>query len=136
MQMEVITRTERRRKYSDADKDALIAQCELPHNTVKMVAEQNDISPSVLYNWRSQKKAREQSASGPIDLMPFGTIEDLKNIQAQPEPKPVHVANAAHSSMPMGRILMRLPNGTELVVDSHVNEHALQRVLQSLKACS
>ncbi|MFT3975738.1 MAG: transposase [Sphingomonas bacterium] len=57
--IEVITRTERRRKYSDAaEQDAILREADAPDVTVREVTKRHEISESLIYSWRATRCAR------------------------------------------------------------------------------
>ena len=58
--VEIITRTERRRKFSHAEKAAILAEANTDGVSVRQVAERHEIAESLIYNWRS---ARRQAAA-------------------------------------------------------------------------
>ncbi|MFD2577630.1 transposase [Novosphingobium colocasiae] len=49
--MEIIARTERRRKFSDAEKAAILAEADADGVSVRQVAERHGIAESLIYNW-------------------------------------------------------------------------------------
>ena len=160
MRMEVITRTERRRLYSDAEKARLLAECDAPRASVKKVAERNDMAASVLHRWRLQRKQARAGASVPMQFVSFGEIVALEaEVQKRAErgaprlkrdySKSVSVVRSPESSIaaptdpepPLlphpcgapGTIAIVLTSGVRVSVDSYVNEKALARVLRTLK---
>ena len=64
--MEVITRTERRRTYSEAEKAAVVAEASVPGVTVREVSRRLGIAESLIYNWRSAQRKAEGIASEPL----------------------------------------------------------------------
>lgn len=48
--IEVITRTERRRKYSDAERDAVLREADAHGITVREVAKRHEIAESLIYS--------------------------------------------------------------------------------------
>ncbi|GEM71474.1 hypothetical protein SAQ01S_12400 [Sphingomonas aquatilis NBRC 16722] len=148
--MEVITRTERRRTYSDAEKAAVVAKASMPGVTVRELSRQLGIAESLIYNWRSAQRKAESIASEPLQFIPYGVVTDA----ARPEPvialspvPTVHAPPPAKPSLPAapaedlvrphpgtrpGSIDIDLPTGVRLSVDSYVNEKALARVLRAL----
>ena len=160
MRMEVITRTERRRLYSDADKARLLAECDAPRASVKKVAERNDIAASVLHRWRLQQKQARAEALVPMEFVSFGQIEALdaevqrrakhcaprltrdysKSVSAVMSPERSTAATTdpeppllPHPGGAPGTIAIALTSGVRVSVDSYVNEKALARVLNTLR---
>jgi transposase len=83
-QVEVITSVERRRRWSSAEKQQLIAASLEPGASVSAIARRVGIHPSQLYGWRRQLRAqahvgfapvRIASEATPASLAGTGTIE-------------------------------------------------------------
>jgi transposase len=62
--IEVITGTERRRRWSLEEKRALLAEAEAPGMTVSFVARKHGVSPSLLFRWRKLAESGALSAVG------------------------------------------------------------------------
>jgi transposase len=62
-QVEVITSVERRRRWSSAEKEQLVAASLEPGAVVSALAREAGLHPSQLYKWRRQLCARQGSAS-------------------------------------------------------------------------
>ena len=58
--MEVITRVERRRRYSDEERAAVLAQCDEPGATVVGVSRRLGISASLIHGWRKTRREAEE----------------------------------------------------------------------------
>lgn len=54
--IEVITRTERRRRYSPAERHAIMQEADAPDVTVREVAKRHDIAESLIYSWRTARR--------------------------------------------------------------------------------
>ena len=86
-QVEVITSVERRRRWSSAEKERLVAASLEPGAAVSALAREAGLHPSQLYKWRRQLCARQGAASGftPVQIIgetavgrlpaPVGVIE-------------------------------------------------------------
>ena len=144
----VIVRTERRRRYSDTEKAAIVAESLRPDVTVLSVARRHGIAKSVIYNWRANRREAEAIAREALEFIPCGQFVEATAITSaaaiipdRPETSvgPL-VADVAASPPPepprAGTIAIELANGARLTVDSFVNEKALARVLRALKAVS
>lgn len=130
--VEVITRAERRRKWTDAEKAAVLAETDAPGTNVAAVARKHGIARSVVYNWRSARRAQAIAAipgAGPVEFIPIGVIGEDHGVTS-PEP----VSAPTPSSEPGGMIEVELASGARLRVDGQVNERALCRVLRALKS--
>lgn len=148
-----IIRTERRRRYSDAEKAALLAEVDRGGCTVADVARRHGLAESLLYNWRSHRRASASIASEPLQFISYGEVADAvvdappmaRPPVAVPTPTPPG-ARRVRSERPASDDLMRphpgsrpgaidieLGSGVRLSVDSYVNEKALARVLRALQ---
>ena len=146
--MEVITRTERRRTYSEAEKAAVVAEASVTGVTVREVSQRLGIAESLIYNWRSAQRKAASIASQPLQFIPYGMVVDAgpaepsmalaSTTPASTTPKPSPPAGPAedlvrpHPGARPGGIDIDLPTGVRLSVDSYVNEKALARVLRAL----
>lgn len=122
--VEIVSRIEPRRKWSAAEKAALLAEVDAEGGRVTLVARRHRISESLLYNWRSARKAAVAAASGiePPEFLQLGVVgrtgDDRPTVSAP-----------GGASM----IEVDLPNGIRFRVDASVSEKALGRVLRAIK---
>jgi len=152
--MEVITRVERRRRYSDEERAAVLAQCDELGATVVGVSRRLGISASLIHGWRKTRREAERIASEPLQFITYGVVADA----VPPEPvvalapatpaqrnsvAPAREATPApddlvrpHLGGRPGGIDIDLASGVRLSVDSYVNEKALARVLRALREAS
>jgi len=147
--MEVITRTERRRTYSEAEKAAVIAEASAPGVTVREVSRRLGIAESLIYNWRSAQRKAQTIVGDPLQFISYGLVTDLASAEPGVAITPAQRASAPARPMPPvvppedpvcphpgsrpGGIDIDLPTGVRLSVDSYVNEKALARVLRALR---
>ena len=76
--VEVITSVQRRRRWSAAEKERLVAASLEPGVGVSAVARQAGIHPSQLYGWRRRLCARAQAAEfTPVRIAPEPAMRDL-----------------------------------------------------------
>lgn len=145
--IEVITRTERRRKYSPAERDAIMREADAPDVTVREVAKRHDIAESLIYSWRTARRQAEKIASEPLTFISYGAVPEgaIATVPAaQPPARPDPVSTMPvmeeltrpHPGARPGEIGIDLPSGVRLSVDSYVNEKALARVLRTLRDIS
>ena len=66
--VEVITSVERRRRWSSAQKEQLVAASLEPGASVSTVAREAGIHPSQLYGWRRQLRARRPIGFAPVRI--------------------------------------------------------------------
>ncbi len=146
--MEVITGVERRRRYSDEERAAVLAQCDELGATVVGVSRRLGISASLIHGWRKTRREAQRIASEPLQFIPYGMVTDSAPAEpgtaltaAMPTPAPAKPSPPAapaedlvraHPGTRPGSIDIDLASGVRLSVDSYVNEKALARVLRAL----
>ncbi len=137
--VDILAPSDRRRIRTAQEKAALLAEVDAEGGKVRLVARRHNISESLLYNWRSARKAAAVAMGAPenVEFIPAGIIEGPASramsavVPAVPEPESVPAT--APSADKTGAIEITLPNGTRLAVDASVNEKALARVLRAMK---
>lgn len=70
--IEVMARVERRRRFTEEEKDRLVQESLRPGMSVAAVARQNEISQSLLFSWRRERRLKSSSDST-IDRRPANT---------------------------------------------------------------
>ena len=65
-QVAVLTGPERRRKWSPAEREAILLEAFSPGGVVADVARRFDISTSVIYRWRQSCRAKATPAFAPV----------------------------------------------------------------------
>ena len=137
-EVEVLARVERRRRWTAAEKATLLAEVEAEGGKIRVVAQRHGISESLLYNWRSAKKAALEGGAGssePITFLPIGVIGDPAN---EPQAKVPSLERARSvrraAEVGAGAIEIILPDGSRVCVDTLVNEEALLRVIRAVRA--
>ena len=116
--IEVITRGERRRRWSLEEKRAIVAESLMPHASMMAIARKHGIGTGQLYGWRHQLLGNRTG-----DAASFARVE-LTN-------EPRRLAGAV--AQPSGLIDIVLPGGAAVRVDAQVDEQALRRVLAALR---
>jgi transposase len=71
-QVEVITSVERRRRWSSAEKEQLVAAAMEPGAVVSALAREAGLHPSQLYKWRRQLCGRQGAAPGFMPMQIVG----------------------------------------------------------------
>lgn len=124
--VEVITRAERRRRWSMSDKLRLVAATRQPGATVAGVAREHGVSESLLYYWRSRLAPTVSAGSigGPTALgfAPVCVVDD----------RPAAVTLASDAAVPAATIEIQLPNGCRLRVHERIAAAALRKVVALL----
>ncbi len=136
-EVEILGPSDRRRIWSAEEKAALLAEVDAEGGKVRLVARRRGVSESLLYNWRSARKAAAVAAGAPDDVQ-FVAVGVLGGkaprgpaLLAPPEPTPAPEPPPAEGKA--GSIEIILPNGARVSVDAFVNEKALSRVLRAMK---
>lgn len=122
--VELITRVERRHRWSVEDKLGLVGETHEDGKSVASVAKANGISQSLLYNWRRQVSRGELMAPaddlGPA-FVPISVVDDGGIAMA--------AASTPSTMTRRGLIEIDLGDGRQVRVDCDVNASALRRVL-------
>ena len=132
--IELITRGERRRRWSVEQKREIAAESLEPGTSPFVVARRYGISSGLLYTWRRHLLEGSLGASRQ-PAAKFARVEVMA-MPADPAPTIPPVAPAASPSGPMnhpdGMIEIALPGGVSVRVDAQVDSGALRRVLAAL----
>lgn len=139
--VEIITGVERRRRYSDEERAAVLAMCDEPKATIVGVAKRLGMSPGLIHGWRRMRREAEKLSSEPLQFIAYGSVGEPSGQVLAPTPiAPAPVQHTAaeeltrpHPGTRPGAIDVDLPSGIRLSVDSYVNEKALARVLRALR---
>ncbi len=130
--MELITRGERRRRWTIEQKQTIAAQSLAPGVSPTEVARQHGISTGQLYTWRQALMA---SQSGAVTRAPtrFARVDVAPRL----------VTHTSHASDPSARIEttarspdlieITLPDGTTVRVDAQIDPPALRCVLAAVR---
>ena len=130
--IEVITRGERRRRWSVEQKREIAAESLEPGISPITVARRYGISSGLLYTWRRHLlEGSRGTASRPGAK--FARVEVMA-MPAQPVPATPSLPVPAPNSLnhPEGMIEIALPGGVSVRVDAQVDSGALRRVLAAL----
>jgi transposase len=130
-QMELITRNERRRRWSVEQKQMIAAQSLMAGASATDVAHQHGIGTGQLYNWRKALLAAQPAAvAGRFARVEVATAGPM--LCAVQETSAAS-ASAARQAQPTSLIEIVLPTGTTLRVDVQVDPRALRRILVALR---
>ena len=121
--VEVITSVQRRRRWSQEEKQRIVAESARSDRTVLQVARSHGIAPNQLFGWRRQFLAAATASDGEAGgFVAVGMIGEAS-------------VAAEGSLAPTGRssaIEIRLPSGVAIGVGNDVDVEALRRVLSAL----
>ena len=128
---------ETRRRWSDAEKQAIIAEAARPDANISAVARRHGIKPSLLFRWRRMAREAEPRGSGAVfvpvtlALPPASaaepTAEAASTIYSDVPPHP-----PTDTARTDDRIEIELGNGRLVRVGSGVDMGALKRILNVL----
>jgi transposase len=119
--IEVITRGERRRRWSLEEKRAIVAESLAPNASLMAVARRHGIGTGLLYAWRHQLLGRRS-----------GEAACFARVELVSEPRRLSGPDTAASAKASGLIEIVLPGGATVRVDAQVDDRALRRVLAAL----
>ena len=126
--VEVITRAERRRRWSSADKLRLVLATREPGATVASVAREHGVSESLLYAWRGRLPPSgmvgSPGATAAGGFVPITVIGD----------RPVSTVGSGDGfgPVPPATIEIELPNGCRLRVHERLAASTLRKVIAVL----
>jgi transposase len=132
--VEVVTRGERRRSWSDEQKCLIVAEATQPGAMVVEVARRWGIGTGLIYTWRRQMRQGELGAMpvpafGELMVAPPSSVAEPEPVAASPA-LPVEAGGDGEA----GRIEVALPCGATVRVGRDVEEAALRRVLSAVRA--
>ena len=135
--VEVITRGERRRIWTDDQKREIVAESLGSALTAAEVARKWGISSGLLYGWRQKLLGGGASTLARASSASFARVEvstAMADAETSRSPPSISVvpANCPAPPQQSGLIEIGLPGGITLRVDATVSEPALRRVLAAL----
>lgn len=107
-----------RRRWSDEEKEAIVAEALRPRENVSAVARRHRIKPNILFRWREMAQMEAKPASAPAFLPVSLKATSAKNA------KPVGETSTADS-----RIEIEFANGRRIWVGPGADLGALKRIL-------
>ncbi|MBK1662851.1 IS66-like element accessory protein TnpA [Paracraurococcus ruber] len=133
--VEVVTRGERRRIWSDEQKRLIVLEAMQPGALVTEVARRWGVGTGLIYTWRRQLRQGELGAM----LVPAPTFAQVtvEPVPASAEPAlaaPIPEVPAEAGGGDAGLIEVALPCGATVRIGRHVDEAALRRVLSAVRA--
>jgi|ERR1700722_4970148 transposase len=131
--IELITRGERRRRWTVEQKQTIAAQSLTPGASATVVARQHGIGTGQLYNWRKALLAAQPTAAAPVPGR-FACVEvAAARTRLAAESSLIPAPPPLTPTQPAGLIEIILTTGTTLRVDAQVDPRALRRVLAALR---
>lgn len=123
--VEVVTRGERRRRWSEEERARVLAEAMAPGAIASHVAHRFGVSSGQFYTWRKAMLSRATPCGGKSEL----AKADFPEVRlSAPDPKPA----PALAMSPTGMMEITLPGGVLIRVDAAVDGATLGRVLAAL----
>ena len=126
---------ETRRQWSDAEKQAIIAEAARPDANISAVARRHRIRPNLLFRWRrlarEDQERRNEAVFVPVTIAPLPASAEA----VAPEAAPMVSLNAPpvcptdEAAQTDDRIEIELGNGRLVRVGASVDKDALKRIL-------
>lgn len=124
--IEVVTRSERRRRWSDSEKQRILQETLAPGATVAGVAKRHEMGTGQIYTWRRQALAGAVGGFVPVTIgEEAGRLDGASAEPALPAPR-------STLSLRRGVIVIELADGIRLRVGNDVDGAALRCVLAAL----
>jgi transposase len=125
-----------RRRWSDEEKEAIVAEAAFPGANVSAVARRHGIKPSLLFRWRRKAREAGRTRRGEPTFLSVALAPRTEATEAPVEepatnepPQPGPPANRA----PDRRIEIELTNGRRIKVGADFEVGALKRILDLLE---
>ena len=123
--VEVVTRGERRRRWSEEDRARILTEAMAPGAIASHVARRFGVSSGQFYTWRKAMLSRSAACGGKPGL---GKADFAEVQLSAPDPKPAPALPISST----GVMEITLPGGALIRVDAAVDGAALGRVLAAL----
>lgn len=101
------SRKRSRRRYSQAFRQQILAECETPGISIASVALRNNINPNVIHNWR--RKAREQQTQGEFLRLPSPGCSAAVSTPTKPTEPPPSDTVRIEVPTPRGQLVVHWP---------------------------
>jgi transposase len=128
--IELITGTERRRRFSDADKLRLVAEAFRPGAVVIEVARRHQVDESLLYRWR-RLAAQGQLTAGQPSFVPVQVAPETPSAAASPA-EPLASAPGTLVEPAPGVIEIELPRGGRVRITGAAEPATVAAALRAL----
>jgi len=126
---------EARRRWSAAEKQAIVAEAAQPGVNISAVARRHGIKPSLLFRWRRLARDGEDSRSTPafvpVTLALPAAEAPAPGPVAEADALPVSPASAANRDSDEHRIEIALGNGRVVRVGAGIDMGSLRRILDA-----
>jgi transposase len=127
---------EARRRWSEAEKQVIVAEAARPDANISAVARRHGIKPSLLFRWRRMARSASchspEAAFLPVTLALPPAMAEPTVPNADPQP-----SSSVHKAAPPctdDRIEIELANGRLVRVGAGIDAAALKRILDLLES--
>jgi transposase len=117
-QITLLTGPERRRRWSDEERERILAAAFAPGAIVANISRQFEVSTSLIYKWREQALAAGQFGSAFAPAILAGEPMPVKAPEPEPEP---------------AAILIELANGSRVKINPHASPEMVTAALRALR---
>lgn len=130
---------ETRRKWSDTEKQAIVAEAAQPDANISAVARRHGIKPSLLFRWRRLVREAPPCSAAPAFLPVTLALPPACSEPAAPEASPLPSSplpaarSEAEEDRHDDRIEIELGNGRLVRVGAGVSTDALKRIIDLLE---
>ena len=135
--VEIITQPERRRRWSEEEKLALVEEACRPGNSVSQVARQRGINASQLFGWRRQALAKglltdHRSEAASVPALTFAAVEVAEE-PVTGEERGVRSSRRRKAIRNAATIEIDLKNGDRVRVEGAPDAGLVTRILATLR---
>ena len=136
--VEIITRPERRRRWSEAEKLQLVEEVCRPGSSVSQVARQRGINASQLFGWRRQALAKglltdHRSEPASVPALTFAAVEVAEEAATTSEEREVRSPRRRKATRNAGTIEIDLKSGDRVRVEGAPDVGLVTRILSTLR---
>ena len=124
--VEVITGRRRRRRWSWADKERIVAEASAPGVCASAVARDYDMQPQQLFQWRRELRERRAEVGGAR----FAAVRLAAGVGSETEHEPRQVGGGERGEE---TVEIRLDNGRALRVRETIAPAALMRLVAAVE---
>jgi transposase len=131
---EIIGRVERRRRFTEEQKLAVLAEVSGKDANISAVARRHGLTPSQVFKWRRLAELGVIGIAGASELPSFMAVQVAEDASVSSGTTSICEAPVGRrrNGKPIGLMEIELGNGRRIRVDRDVDADALQRVLQVL----
>lgn len=126
---------ETRRKWSEAEKQAIVAEASRPGANISAVARRHGIKPSLLFRWRRLAREAQTPSAAPAFVPVTLALPPTYSEPVAPEmssSRSAALPDAEEGRRPDDRIEIELANGRLVRVGAGVSTDVLKRIIDLL----